>query len=114
MGEPPRSIQVQFTIDDGERGDAIVEELLTRRLVACAQTAGTVTSRYWWDGSVNRAEEWLYLCKTTPARLDEVVECIRRGHPYEVPEVIACDITGGLDGYVDWIVASTQPTGDTS
>jgi periplasmic divalent cation tolerance protein len=109
-----RTVQVQFTIDDEARGEAIVVELLTKRLVACAQTLGPVTSRYWWRGSINQAQEWLFVCKTTPERLGDVIECIRLGHPYEVPEIVACDITGGFEAYVDWIVAETQsPTNDT-
>ena len=59
---------MQFAIDDVAAGDAIVGELLTNRLVACAQTIGPVTSRYWWGGSINHAQEWLFLCKTTPER----------------------------------------------
>jgi len=100
---------VQFAIDDDARGDAIVADLLQRRLVACAQMVGPVTSRYWWRGSIERATEWMFLCKTTPERLEAVIECIRSQHPYEVPEIVASDITGGLETYVDWIVDETRP-----
>jgi len=102
-------VQVQFTIDDVAQGNAIVVELLNAHLIACAQTIGPVTSRYWWRGSINDAREWLFLCKTTPERVVDVTECIRARHPYETPEIVACDITGGLEAYVDWIVAETQP-----
>ena len=100
--------QVQFTIDDLAKGEAIASDLLRERLVACAQTIGPITSRYWWNGSINQAQEWLFLCKTTPARVDEVVERIRRLHPYEVPEIVVCEISAALDVYADWIVAETQ------
>jgi periplasmic divalent cation tolerance protein len=103
-----RSVQVQFTIDDRAAGEAIATELLQGRLVACAQTIGPITSRYWWHGSINDAQEWLFLCKTTPDRVDDLIERIRGLHPYEVPEIVACDITAGLDAYVDWIVAETH------
>ena len=49
------SLQLQFTIDDLERGERIAADLLNGRLVACAQTIGPVTSRYWGNGSVGRA-----------------------------------------------------------
>ena len=106
-----RSVQVQFTIDDATQGEAIVVDLLSKRLVACAQTLGPVTSRYWWQGSITEAREWLFLCKTTPERLDDVVACIRHAHPYEVPEVIALPIVqdeGNAD-YRAWVVAETRP-----
>ena len=103
------AVQLQFTIDDLARGEEIVAGLLSEHLVACAQTVGPMTSRYWWQGSINQAQEWLFVCKTTPARLEEAIEHIRAAHPYEVPEIVACDITGGLDAYLDWIDAETQP-----
>ena len=46
------------------RADAIVGSLLARHLVACGQRTGPVTSRYWWNGSLEQAEEWLVLLKT--------------------------------------------------
>ena len=104
-----RTLQVQFAIDDTTAGDEIVADLLHRRLIACAQTIGPVTSRYWWRGAIERSQEWLFVCKTTAARLDEVVDAVRARHPYEVPEIVAFDMTGGLDAYTDWIAAETAP-----
>ena len=103
-----RAVQVQFTIDDLARGEAIALELLNTRLVACVQTVGPVTSRYWWDSSISQTQEWLFVCKTTPARLDDVIDRVRARHPYEVPEIVAHDITGGLEEYGGWIVAETR------
>jgi periplasmic divalent cation tolerance protein len=102
------TLQVQFAIDDLPRGEAIVTHLLEQRLVACAQTVGPITSRYWWDGSINRAEEWLFLCKTTAERLDDVIDAVSSRHPYEVPEIVACEVVDGLRPYLDWIAAETQ------
>lgn len=100
-------VQVQFAIDDPERADAIVESLLARRLVACGQRLGPVTSRYWWNGSLEQAAEWLVLLKTRSELTSRVIESIVADHPYEVPEVVAVDIDQGSAGYLDWIVAVT-------
>jgi periplasmic divalent cation tolerance protein len=108
MSEPAAHVQVQFTIDDEAARDAIIHELLRRRLVACAQTVGPVTSRYWWQGEINEAREWIVVCKTRAARVDAVVETIRTAHPYEVPEVVVGEITGGLAAYLEWIDAETR------
>ena len=102
-----RAVQVQFTVDDESARDAIVDELLQRRLVACAQTVGPITSRYWWNGELSEAREWLVVCKTVPRHVDAVVETIRARHPYEVPEIVAGEITGGLAAYLDWVDAET-------
>jgi periplasmic divalent cation tolerance protein len=103
---------VQFAIDDPTKGDAIVTDLLNRRMIACAQTVGPVTSRYWWRGSINQTQEWLFVCKTTGERRDDVIEAVRLLHPYEVPEIVAFDIIAALDAYAEWIVAeTTSPPG---
>jgi periplasmic divalent cation tolerance protein len=104
----PAAIQVQFAIDDPDQALAIVDALLDRRLIACGQRVGPVTSRYRWQGRVEQAEEWLVLCKTTDDRLDDVVAAIVAAHPYELPEVIATPIADGLDAYVAWVEAETR------
>ena len=66
---------------------------LTRRLVACGQRLGPVSSRYWWNGSLEQATEWLVLLKTRS-------ELCRTGDrrplsptiPTRLPEVVAVDI----------------------
>jgi periplasmic divalent cation tolerance protein len=103
-----QAVQVQFAIDDVGRGEEIVDELLQRHLVACAQMLAPLTSRYWWQGAINTAQEALFVCKTTRERLDAAIECIRRRHPYDVPEIVACDITGGHQPYLDWIATETH------
>ena len=103
-----RAVQVQFTIDDEAARDAIVDELLRLRLVACAQTLGPLTSRYWWGGVMSEAREWLVVCKTVAPSADVVVEAIRARHPYDVPEIVVTEITGGLAAYLDWVAAETR------
>src|SRR5258708_28708118 len=105
-----RSVQVQFTIDVATQGEAIVVDLLSKRLVACAQTLGPVTSRYWWQGSITEAREWLFLCKTTPERLHDVLACLRPAHPDAGPETRAWATPGGLDAPRPWSVADSRTT----
>ncbi len=100
-------VQVQFALDDPERADAIVEELLAGRLVACGQRLGPVVSRYRWRGATERAEEWLVLVKTRAELADRVVSAVVAAHPYETPEVLVLGVAGGAPGYLAWIDAET-------
>jgi len=99
------SLQLQFTIDDLDRGERIAADLLHERLVACVQTIGPVTSRYWWNGSVERAREWMFVCKTTTERVDAAIEHIRAQRPYDVPEIVATEIAAAFAPYAEWIAA---------
>jgi periplasmic divalent cation tolerance protein len=100
-------VHVQFSVDDRARGDEIAAELLNERLVACVQTVGPVTSRYWWQGSVNEAQEWLFVCKTTRERSAEVFDLVRRSHPYELPEIVEYDLTSD-EPYAAWVATETR------
>ena len=107
MSAESRAVELRFTIDDRERGDVIVDALLRDRLVACAQRIGPVASRYRWKGAIEQADEWLYTCKTTAAYVDAAIDAVRASHPYETPEIIVCEIAGGLSEYLGWIVDET-------
>jgi periplasmic divalent cation tolerance protein len=104
-------VQIQFTIDDPSRADVIIDDLLSRRLVACGQRMGPVVSRYWWKGVVERAEEWMVVLKTRTELVDRVFDAVLAAHPYETPELISFDIDHGAPDYVRWIgeVTATSP-----
>ena len=55
--------------EDAER---LARDLVERRLAACVQVLGPISSTYRWQGAVESAEEWLCLIKTTAARFDAV------------------------------------------
>jgi|HubBroStandDraft_6_1064221.scaffolds.fasta_scaffold05754_8 periplasmic divalent cation tolerance protein len=96
-------VQIQFAIDDAARGDSIVESLLAAHLIACGQRTGPMTSRYWWGGSVEQAEEWLVILKTRSELASRVIDAVVSKHPYEVPEVVAVPILDGSRAYLAWI-----------
>ena len=100
-------VQIQFTIDDLGRADQIIEQLLARRMVACGQRTGPVVSRYWWQGSMERAEEWLVLLKTRSDLAAQVVDAVVDAHPYEKPEVLTLGVAGGAADYLAWVGHST-------
>lgn len=96
-------VEIRFTVDDKARADQIVGELLSRRLVACGQLIGPMTSRYWWAGKLQRSEEWLVLLKTRSGLTERVSDVIVEHHPYEIPEIVAIPIVAGLADYLHWV-----------
>lgn len=91
----------------GRIADALVEE----RLAACVQVLPGVASVYRWQGKVERAREALLFAKTGRERLEALTARIVALHPYELPEVVAVDITGGSPACLDWIARETRPGG---
>ena len=84
----PVVVQVVTTVDSIDAAERITEELLMKRLAACVQRSGPITSRYWWNGEIATAAEWTLTCKTTRERKEALVAAIRYRHPYEVPELL--------------------------
>ena len=96
-------VQIQVVGPTRESLERIVERLVADRLVACGQLVPGLASTYWWNGSIERASEWLALLKTRADRVEDVVRIVAELHDYDVPEVIVVPVTGGLPAYLDWV-----------
>ncbi len=97
-------LQVSTTTGTREIAERIAVELVDLRLAACVQVSGPITSTYRWQGQIENAEEWLCTAKTVCAQLPAIQEVLKRLHPYEVPELIATEIVGGSEPYLQWLV----------
>jgi len=99
---------VQAAAASEEEAHRLATAVLAGRLAACVQVIGPIRSRYWWQGKLESATEWLCLAKTTDDRVDEVVAAIRAAHAYDTPEVIVVAVVGGDDDYLGWIVDTVR------
>lgn len=101
--------QVQVAHDDRDALQAMVEMLLSERLIACGQIVGPVSSTYAWRGELQRGEqEWLALLKTTTAVAERVIERIRELHSYDTPEILLIEVSGGHGPYLEWVAEQVE------
>ena len=98
------STTVEHRID----AERLATTLLERKLIACAQISGPITSVYRWDDKINRSEEFTLNVKTTPAACKTVFEVLRKNHPYELPEIVGTDTSLVEDHYLDWVHTEVQ------
>lgn len=101
-------IQVMTSIGSKEEAQKLATSTVGERLAACVQVLGPVTSTYWWQGTMETAEEWLCLMKTKQELYAEVEQHIRAHHSYAEPEILAMPVVAGSKGYLDWIVNETE------
>lgn len=99
---------VQVTAPSRSEADRLGRLAVSRRLAACAQVSGPVTSTYWWEGEVRSATEWVCTMKTTAAAAPELVAMVEAEHPYEVPEALVLPVGGGLTAYLAWVGAEVD------
>ena len=91
-----------------EHAERLARAVVDERLCACVNVVPQVRSFFRWEGRTDVAEEQLLVVKTTAAGFDALRERLVALHPYEVPEVVALDVTAGLPAYLSWVVDSVQ------
>lgn len=94
---------VHTTVDTRQQAELLARTLLERRLVACVQIIGPTSSAYWWQGTIETAEEWLVVMKTAARLYPDLESAIRAMHTYECPEIIATLIETGSKDYLAWL-----------
>ena len=95
-------------LPDRESAAKLAHILVERRLAACVNILSPCRSVYRWQGKTEDAEEFPMLIKTTKDRYAELEAAIRAGHPYELPEIIAIPLVGGLSAYLEWVESETR------
>jgi len=108
-GFEAKYLQVQTATDSRAEAMELARVAVESRLAACAQVAGPMTSTYWWDDGVERAEEWLVMLKLPADRYDELAALLTERHSYDEPEIIAIPIVRGADSYLSWMTEETRP-----
>lgn len=102
---------VLVTCPDRGAGVSIASTLVEENLAACANLVDGLTSIYQWKNEIRQDTEVLLMIKTRTERFADVERRVRELHPYEVPEIICCDISAGSRPYLDWIDENTRRKG---
>jgi len=102
------SLLVVTNLPDRESAEELAVLLIERRLAACVNILAPCASVYRWQGEIQHDEEHPLLIKTAQDRYAELEAAIRANHPYELPEIIAVRIVGGLPAYLQWVESETH------
>jgi periplasmic divalent cation tolerance protein len=103
-----RFLMVQTTTDSRAEAVELARTAVEARLAACAQVSGPVASTYWWEGAVERAEEWLLTLKLPASGYQALADFLTGSHSYDEPEIVATPIVAGSDGFLSWIEEETR------
>jgi len=95
------------TTDSREEARKIGRAMVKKRLAACAQISGPIESHFWWEGRLDRAEEWQCRFKTSERRYPELESAIAEMHSYEVPQIVAVPVNTALDSFGKWVMEET-------
>ena len=108
MSPESEPIVVLMTAASSEEASRIADMLVNRRLAACVQILPEMQSIYLWKGEVQREREVLLLAKSTRANFSALEREVCAIHSYETPEIVALPIVAGTEGYLKWLVSSSE------
>jgi periplasmic divalent cation tolerance protein len=102
---------VVMTAPDRATAESLAKSVVGERLAACASLVPGLTSLFWWEGRVQRADEVLLLLKTQADRVPALIARAAELHPYDVPEVLALPVDAGFGPYLEWVRVESRPRG---
>ena len=94
---------VMVTTASKQEAENIAQHLLEKRLIACANIIGPVSSLFHWSGKIEKAEEYLIFMKSRQDLFEKLAETVKALHSYEVPEILVLPIVEGSKAYLDWL-----------
>ena len=109
MTSADRFVAVFITVPDVEEGERIAAALVEERLAACVNVLPGCRSVYRWEGRVQRDDEALMMVKTNSEGFAELERRVTELHPYDVPEIIAVDLTAVSAPYRKFLRDSLSP-----
>lgn len=101
-------IQVLTTVEHKADAEKIAKSLVEKKLAACVQILGPLTSYFHWQGKLDSAAEYLCLIKSRDDLFTKLEAEIINLHPYELPEILAMPITKGSKDYLNWLAAELE------
>jgi len=95
------------TCADEKEAMALGELLLQERLIACVNVF-PMSSAFWWQGTLDKAREWVAIMKTRPSLVTSVEQAIKAHHSYQTPCIIRWLVEANPE-YEAWITKETSP-----
>ncbi len=96
---------------DAAAAQSVAEQLLTERLIACANIMPGVASVYRWQGAINTGSEVGVLFKTTQAALQDASARLEHLHPYDTPAIMGWPAEAAPDTTLNWLAQQVPVKG---
>ena len=99
---------VYVTVPSSKVGESLISDLLSLKLVACANLLPEGSSFYEWKGKLTKEKECVLILKTVKTLYSKLEKVIKEKHPYECPCVLQIAIENGNPAFLNWIQEQTS------
>ena len=104
-----RNFQIALcTAPDLETAQHLARLMVEQQLAACVNLMPNIISVYQWQGEIEQESEVLMLIKTEEKLIHKLDDLLEQEHPYEVPELISCNIEQASGSYLQWLADSLK------
>lgn len=108
MSQKAEFCAVLCSFPDKNLAEKMARILIEKRLGACAQIWGQVTSIYRWESKIENEAENILWIKTKQDQFLEIQKEILALHPFKVPQIVSIPIQDGFPPYLEWINKEVQ------
>jgi periplasmic divalent cation tolerance protein len=102
------AIVVVTTVGTQDQANLIAEELVEHRLASSVNIIPIQRSVYRWKGKMCDDSEYLLVVKSMAHRYQEIESTIGDLHSYELPEILAFNVSRGEQRFLEWITSCTD------
>jgi periplasmic divalent cation tolerance protein len=107
---PDEFILVITTTNSLDEAKSLADLIVKRRMAACVSISSPVLSVYKWQDKIEHEDEFMLFIKTVKTCYIPLETLIRDTHSYELPEIIALQLSEIDDSYARWLLQNSgQP-----
>ncbi|MDY0028370.1 MAG: divalent-cation tolerance protein CutA [Pseudobdellovibrionaceae bacterium] len=99
---------VYVTCPSKEEAEKILLTLLEKKLVACGNILPGVTSYFYWEGNVDKSEEFMLLLKSRSRLFSQIEACICDLHSYKTPCILQWKLDEVHSPFASWITENVK------
>lgn len=103
-------MMVYITTSDKAEARSIGRYLVASKLAACVNIFSNMNAMYVWEGQLQDDQEAVIIAKTTPNKIQKLIDAVKAKHSYECPCIVTLPISGGHSGFINWVA---EQVGDT-
>ena len=97
-----------ITSKNEDEAKKIVNSLLKKKLIACANIYKKIDSYFLWKNKITKSKEVVLIGKTIKENQNKLVKEVKKIHSYKVPCIIFSNISSGNKKFLNWIKSSVK------